>query len=97
MFNKNPTIIISGLAGLLQQILPLLVILGWLHVTAEQLAAIISLQSLLLTFIATTILRSQVIPTTTANQQIQTAIDSPKGGTTVEKVIADTKEQNATE
>lgn len=70
MFNRNPTIIISGLSGLLQQVLPLLVILGWLHLTSEQLAAVISLQGLLLTFIATTILRSQVTPNDTANQQM---------------------------
>lgn len=70
MFNRNPTIIISGLSGLLQQVLPLLVILGWLHLTSEQLAAVISLQGLFLTFIATTILRSQVTPNETATQQM---------------------------
>lgn len=86
MFNRNPTIIISGLSGLLQQILPLLVIMGWLHLTPEKLAAVIALQGLVLTFLATTILRSQVVPTETRNAQVQLAIDSPSS-TTVEKVV----------
>lgn len=61
--NREPAIIIGGLAGLITQVLPLLVILDVVNLSPEKLAALISVIGLLLTFIATTLLRSQVVPT----------------------------------
>lgn len=92
--NKNPTIIINGISGLVAQILPLLVIIGAIHPTPEVLAAWISISGIVLTFISTTIIRSQVVPTETANQQIREGIKSPQG-TTVEQVVKKVEEQNA--
>lgn len=75
LFNKNPTIIINGLSGLLTQILPLLVFLGYIHFDSlEKLAAFISLQGLILTFVSTTILRTQVTPADKVNQLIKEAL-----------------------
>ena len=96
MWNKEPTAIINGLSGLLTQIVPLLVILGVVTLTPEKMAALISIIGLVLTFVSTTLLRSLVTPTTTANTQIQKGIESPKN-TKVSDVIEAVKkdEQNA--
>lgn len=93
MWNKNPTLIINGLSELLRQILPLMVVVGVIHLTPEKLAGLVSVIGLILAFISTTLLRSQVVPTETANQQIKTAVNSPSG-TSVEQVIAKTEAQN---
>lgn len=93
MWNKNPTLIIGGLSELLRQILPLLVVVGVIHLAPEKLAGLVSVIGLVLTFISTTLLRSQVTPTEIANQQIRTAVSSPTG-TSVEQVIAKTEAQN---
>lgn len=96
-FNKEPAVIINGLSGLLTQILPLLVVVGLLQLTPERLAALVSIIGLVLTFVSTTLLRSQVVPTVRANKQIQEGIDSSEG-TKVEDVIAtvEKKEEEGT-
>lgn len=92
MWNKNPTIIINGLAELLRQILPLLVVVGLIQLSPEKLAGLVSIIGLVLAFVSTTLLRSQVVPTETANEQIKVAIDSPKG-TRVAEVIEKVESQ----
>lgn len=79
MLNKNPTIIINGLSGLLTQILPLLVILGYIHLTPERLAAFISLQGLVLAFVSTVIIKSQVSSEATVRELVDEGVRSPKG------------------
>lgn len=91
--NKEPTLIINGLSELLRQILPLMVVVGLIHLEPEKLAGLISLIGFVLAFISTTLLRSQVVSTDKANQQIEVAIASP-ANTTVEKVIQKTEAQN---
>ena len=90
MLNKEPTAIIMGTAGFVTALLPLLVTIKAINLSTEQLAGWTSIIGLTATFVGTVILRSQVTPTETANKQIQTAIDAPKGSTTVEEVIKDT-------
>lgn len=94
LFNKEPTVIVNGLSGLFTQILPLLVVVGAIELSPEKLAGWVSVIGLVLTFISTTLLRSQVTSQDTANKQIQEAIDSPKG-TEVSDVIAKVEAKNA--
>lgn len=92
-WNKEPTVIINGFLGLLTQILPLLVIMGFITLTPEKLAALISISGLLLTFILTTLLRSQVVPTERRDEQVITAVSMPKG-TKLAEVIQENAERN---
>lgn len=92
MFNKEPTVIVNGLSGLLQQVLPLLVVVGLIHLSPEKLAGWVSVIGLVLTFVSTTLLRSQTVPTDTANKQIETAVRMPSTAT-VADVISATKTQ----
>lgn len=86
--NKEPAVIINGLSGLLQQILPLLVVVGMVNLSQEKLAGWVSIIGLVMTFISTALIRQNVVSTTKANEQIQVGIDSPKG-TKVAEVIAE--------
>lgn len=88
--NREPTVIINGLSELLRQILPLLVVVGVVHLSPEKLAGLISIIGLVLAFVSTTLLRSTVVSTDKANAQILTATRLPEG-TTVEQVIAKTE------
>lgn len=91
--NKEPAVIINGLAELVRQILPLMVVVGLIQLSPEKLAGLVSIIGLVLAFISTTLLRSQVVSTDKANQQIQAGIASPPG-TTVAKVIEKVESQN---
>lgn len=91
--NKEPAVIINGLAELVRQILPLMVVVGLIQLSPEKLAGLVSIIGLVLAFVSTTLLRTQVVSTDKANQQIEVAIASP-ANTTVEKVIQKTEAQN---
>lgn len=93
MLNREPTVIINGLSELVRQILPLLVVVGVVNIAPEKQAAWISIIGLVLFFISTVLLRSQVVPTVTANSQIEKAVTMP-AGTTVKEVIAAEKKEN---
>jgi hypothetical protein len=93
MLNKEPALIINGLSGLLQQILPLLVVVGLLNLTSDKLAGWVSIIGLVMTFISTALIRQNVVSPDTANKQIQEGIDSPKGSTTVQEVINKVEEK----
>src|SRR5688572_16519678 len=94
--NREPAVIINGLSGLLQQILPLLVVVGLLQLSPEKLAGWISIIGLVLTFVSTGLIRSQVVPTDKANKQIQEGIDSPTD-TTVKEVIRNVEAKHEAE
>lgn len=70
---REPAVIINGLSELLKQILPLLVVVGLVQMSPEKLAGWISIIGLVLFFVSTTLLRSQVVATETANKQIEVA------------------------
>jgi len=91
MLNREPTVIINGLSELLRQIIPLLVLMGIIKLSPEKQAGLISIIGLILAFISTTLLRSQVVSTGVANSQIQTGINA-SSDTTVKEVIAIEKE-----
>lgn len=92
--NKNPTIILNGLSELLRQVLPLLVVIGVVHLEPEKLAGLISIIGLVLAFITTTVLRNQVTPNETADKQIVEAIKSP-AGTSIQTIKDKVEEKNA--
>jgi hypothetical protein len=87
---KEPAVIINGLFALAQQVLPLMVVVGLLSLPDTKLAGWVSIIGLISAFVSTALIRQNVVPTEKANAQIQTAIDTPKGGATVEQVIAET-------
>lgn len=96
MLNREPAVIIGGLAGLLTQVLPLLVILDIVDLTPDKLAALISIIGLILTFVATTILRSQVVPTEKSDALALKALAMPAVKPTqanLETLIADEKKE----
>jgi hypothetical protein len=76
---------------MIRQLLPLLVVLGVLHLTADKLSALSIAIGLILGFFTTLFTRSQTVPLDTANKQIEVAVASPKG-TSIESVVAATKE-----
>jgi hypothetical protein len=94
VFNKNPTIVINGLSGLIQQVLPLLVVVGLVQLSPEKLAGWVSVIGLVLTFVSTTLLRSQVVPTEKANAQIETAISMPSTSTVKDVIKKEEKQSN---
>ena len=80
MLNKEPTVLINGLSGLLTQVLPLLVVVGIVNISPTKLAALISIIGLVLSYVSTTLLRSQVAPA----QDVITALAMPSGSTEVQ-------------
>lgn len=85
MFNRNPTLILNGLSELARQILPLLVVVGIVHLSPEKLAGTIAIISFVIAFVSTTLLKSQVTPNETTDQLVRTAVRSPTG-TSVQEV-----------
>lgn len=92
--NKEPTVLIGGLAEIVRAIIPMLLIFGIVHWTDAQTGTIIFFVGVLVSFAEKLFIRSQVISTEIANQQIQEGIKSPQG-TTVNQVIKKVEEQNA--
>ena len=90
---KEPTIVINSLSEMLRQLLPVLVVLGVIHISSEKQAALSVGIGLILGFFTTLFTRSQTVPTTTANQQIATAVRMPSTAS-VEDVISATAQAN---
>lgn len=95
MFNKNPTLILSGIAELVRLVLPLLVLVGLVHLGDKELAGWIAIVGVVISFITTSVLRLQVTPNDTATQQIGIALKKDPTTTSVEDVKSIVKEQNS--
>ena len=87
MFNKEPAFIFNGLAEILRQLVPLLIVFGLIQWTDVQIAAVFAFSSVLLTFLASLLTRSQTVPTQAADAQIHQATLMP-ANTPVEEVRA---------
>lgn len=85
--NREPTVIIGGIAEIVRAIIPMLLIFGVIHWTDVQTGAVIFFVGVLVGFAEKLFTRSQVVPTEKANSQIATAISMP-ASSTVEQVIA---------
>jgi dTDP-4-dehydrorhamnose reductase len=94
MFGKEPTVILNGLAEILRQVIPMLILFGILHWTDQQIAAVFMVVSAVVAFLSTAWARSQVVPHETANAQIETAIKMPKDST-LQQVIDKTEAQKS--
>lgn len=88
--NKEPTVIIGGIAEIVRAIIPMLLIFGLIHWTDPQTGAVIFFVGVLVSFAEKLFIRAQTVPTDKANAQIVTAIRGPETAT-VEQVIAKTE------
>lgn len=87
--NKEPALIIKAFEEILRAAIPMALAFGWIHWTDVQIGTVVLFTGLVLGFISLLVTRSQVVPTQTANAQIETAIKGPSTAT-VGTVIADT-------
>lgn len=92
MFGKEPTVILNGLAEILRQVIPMLILFGLLQWSDQQIAAVFMVVSAVVAFLSTALARSQVVPTEVANSQINTAIKMPKDSTLQDVIAKDTKD-----
>lgn len=93
LINREPTVIIGGIAEIVRAIIPLLLIFGLINWTDSQIGTVMVLIGVLVAFAEKLFIRSQVVSTGTANSQIATAVRMP-AGTTVDEVIAKEKKDN---
>lgn len=93
MLDKEPAVVFNGLGQVFAAVVPVLILFDIVHWTDKQTAGVMFLSGVLITFLSTVFTRSQTVSVSTANSQIQAAIDSPST-TTVAKVIAKEKEEN---
>lgn len=88
--NKEPAVIVKAVEEILRAAIPMALAFGWIHWTDVQIGTVVLFTGLVLGFVSLMFTRSQVIPTDTANKQIETAIRMPST-VTVGQVIAETK------
>jgi len=86
--NDEPAAVFGGLAEVLRQVLPMLILFGVVAWSKEQLVGVMAFVSVFLTFLTILFTRSQTIPTAKADSQIRTAVSMPTG-TTVKEVVAE--------
>ena len=91
IINREPTVIIGGLAEIARAVIPMLLIFGIVHWTDAQTGTIIFFVGVLVSFAEKLFIRSQVVSTEVANAQIITALKASPD-TKVSEVVAITKE-----
>lgn len=70
---QEPTVVINALAETVRALLPLMVVLDVIHLSAEKLGALSIAIGLVLGFFTTLFTRSQVVAIATADKQIEVA------------------------
>ena len=93
--NDEPAAVFGGIAEVIRQTLPMLILFGVVTWSKEQLVAVMAFVSVFLTFLTILFTRSSTIPVARANSQIETAVSMPEG-TTVKEVIAEEKKTSDT-
>ena len=93
--NDEPAAVFGGLAEVLRQLIPMLILFGVIGWSKEQLVGAMAFISVFLTFLTILFTRSSTIPIGRANSQIETAVSMPEG-TTVKQVIAEEKRTSET-
>ncbi len=91
LINREPTVIIGGIAEVVRAIIPMLLVFGIIHWTDVQTGAVILVVGVCVGFAEKLFTRSQVVPTETANAQIKTALKASPD-TKVSEIVAITKE-----
>lgn len=94
MFSKEPAVVFKVLEEIVRALIPMALIFGWVQWTEAQTGTVMLFVGVLVGGLSVLLTRSQVVPTQTANAQIQTGIDSPSNAT-VPQVIAKTAENEA--
>lgn len=92
LLNKEPTVILGAGAEMIRQVIPALVVFGFLNWTGEKTAAFSMIVGGAVTFLQVLLTRNEVVSNEKANAQIRTAIDMPATAT-VPQVIAKEKRQ----
>ena len=85
IFGKEPAAVLGALSEVVRQVIPLLIIFGFVHWTAAQVAQIGLLIGVVIGFLNVVLTRSQTTPTPKVDALIETAVSMPIG-TTVETV-----------
>lgn len=71
--NKEPTVIIGGIAEIVRAIIPMLLIFGIIHWTDPQTGAVIFFVGVLVSSVEKLFIRAQTVPTVVADKQIDIA------------------------
>jgi hypothetical protein len=87
---REPTAIINAVAELARQIVPMLIVFGFISWSDQQTAMVFAVMSAFLSLASTLIIRTQVVPTEKVDAQIKQATKMPEG-TTVAQVVAATE------
>jgi len=93
MFNKEPAVFFNSLGEIAKAVIPVLILGGFVHWGDKMVAAVMFLVGVAVTSLSTMFTRNNTVPTTTANQQIATAVRMPSTAT-VQDVISATAEAN---
>lgn len=81
MFGKEPAVILGALAEVVKAIIPMLIIFGILHWTAEQVAQVMLVVGVLVGSLSIVLTRSQTTATPDVNALIRTAVKMPENAT----------------
>lgn len=93
MLNREPAVILGGLSEVVRAIIPTLIIFGYIQWSGDQVAQVMFLVSVIVGFFNALLTRSQVVPTATANAQIQTAIQMPATATVKDVIKEEAAQQ----
>ena len=88
---KEPAVVFNSLGELFKAVVPVLILFGFVHWSDKQVAGVMFLAGVAITFLTTLFTRTQTVSIPTANEQIRTAIKMPEHST-VADVIAVTEE-----
>lgn len=86
MFGREPAVIIGGIAEIIRAVIPMMIIFGFLQWTDKETAQVMLVIGVAVAVGEKWFTRSQVVPTETANAQIQRAIAGPSTATVSEVV-----------
>lgn len=94
IFNKEPTVILGAASEALRQIVPALIVFGFIHWTGEKTAAFNIVVGVVVGFLNVVLTRSQTTAMPQVDALIQTAVKLPEG-TPVEVVKSIQAEKDA--
>lgn len=73
LFNKEPAVIIGGMAEIIRSVIPMMIIFGLIQWTDDQLAQVMLVIGVTVGVAEKWFTRSQVVPNEMANKQIEIA------------------------
>jgi hypothetical protein len=91
MFGKEPAVVLGALSEVVRAVIPTLIIFGLITWTGEQVAQVMLLVGVLVGFFNVLLTRTQVVPVTVADKQIEVAKASSVDRTN-ESIIQEAKE-----